>query len=82
MLKFRAYSEGCRNCGLFFGVQKHEGLSRTVATLLTTQNQIEGVYSGLSIVSLNKVDRKWLWVYYTKIPRYPIFYLLKGDYKP
>ena len=22
------------------------------------------------------------WVYYTKIPIYPIFYLLKGDYNP
>ena len=28
-----------------------------------------------------KVDRTWLWVYYTKIPIYPIFYLLKGDYR-
>ena len=27
-----------------------------------------------------KVDRVWLWVYYEKIPIYPIFYLLKGDY--
>ena len=27
-----------------------------------------------------QVDRKWLWVYYNKIPNYPIFYLLKGDY--
>ena len=26
------------------------------------------------------VDRIWLWVYYNKIPMYPIFYLLKGDY--
>ena len=23
----------------------------------------------------------WLWVYYDKIPIYPIFYLLKGDYR-
>ena len=23
----------------------------------------------------------WLWVYYNKIPIYPIFYLLKGDYR-
>ena len=27
-----------------------------------------------------KVDRIWLWVHYEKIPIYPIFYLLKGDY--
>ena len=25
-------------------------------------------------------DRIWLWVYYNKIPIYPKFYLLKGDY--
>ena len=29
-----------------------------------------------------EVDRIWLWVYYTKIPIYPIFYLLNGDYSP
>ena len=29
-----------------------------------------------------EVDRIWLWVYHNKIPIYPIFYLLKGDYKP
>ena len=27
-----------------------------------------------------QVDRIWLGVYYSKIPIYPIFYLLKGDY--
>ena len=27
------------------------------------------------------VHRIWLWAYYTKIPIYPIFYLLKGDYR-
>ena len=27
------------------------------------------------------MDRIWLWVYYNQIPIYPIFYLLKGDYK-
>ena len=27
------------------------------------------------------VDRIWLWVDYNKIPMYPIFYLLKGDYR-
>ena len=25
-----------------------------------------------------EVDRIWLWVYYNKIPLYPMFYLLKG----
>ena len=29
-----------------------------------------------------EVDRIWLWVYYNKIPLYPIFYLLEGDHKP
>ena len=29
-----------------------------------------------------EVDRTWLWVYYKKIPIYPIFYLLKADYNP
>ena len=29
-----------------------------------------------------QVDRIWLRVYYKKIPIYPIFYLLKGDYNP
>ena len=35
----------------------------------------------LTIYSPPYVDRIWLWVYYTKIPLYPIFYLLKGDTK-
>ena len=26
-------------------------------------------------------DGIWLWVYYKKTPIYPIFYLLKGDYR-
>ena len=33
---------------------------------------------------LDIVPLKWMeygfWVYYTKIPIYPVFYLLKGDY--
>ena len=29
-----------------------------------------------------KVDRIWIWVCYNKIPIYPIFYLLRGDYGP
>ena len=28
-----------------------------------------------------QVNRIWLWVYYNKIPIYPIFYLHTGDYK-
>ena len=28
------------------------------------------------------VDRRWLWVCFNKIPIYPIFYVLKGDYNP
>ena len=28
-----------------------------------------------------EVDRIWLWVYHSKIPTYPIFYLLKGACK-
>ena len=27
------------------------------------------------------VDRIWLWVYYNKVPIYPIFYRLDGDYR-
>ena len=33
------------------------------------------------VYSPPQVDRIWLWVYYNKIPIYPIFYLLKGDYR-
>ena len=32
------------------------------------------------IYSPPEVGRIWLWVDYNKIPIYPIFYLLKGDY--
>ena len=28
------------------------------------------------------VDTIWLWIYYNRIPIYPIFYLLKGDCIP
>ena len=28
------------------------------------------------------VDRIWLWIYQNKIPIYPLFSLLKGDYMP
>ena len=33
---------------------------------------------GTLVYSPPEVDRIWLWVYYNKIPIYPIFYLLKG----
>ena len=34
-----------------------------------------------TIYSPPEVDRIWLWVYDNKMPIYPIFYLLKGDYR-
>ena len=37
---------------------------------------------GLFRNSPPQVDRIWLWVYFNKIPIYPIFYLLKGDHRP
>ena len=37
-------------------------------------------FVGTTNYSPPEVDRIWLWVYYNKIPMYPIFYLLKGDY--
>ena len=42
------------------------------------ETTIEGL--GFGVYSPPLVDRIWLWVYYNKIPIYPIFYLLKGDY--
>ena len=39
-----------------------------------------GVKVGREVYSPPSVDRIWLWAYYNKIPLYPIFYLLKGDY--
>ena len=33
----------------------------------------------LMVYSSPKVDRIWLWLYYNKIPIYPVFYLRKGD---
>ena len=36
---------------------------------------------GHRIYSPPQVDRVWLWVYSNKISIYPIFYLLKGDYR-
>ena len=34
----------------------------------------------MQVYSPPQVDRIWLWIYENKIPIYPIFYLLKGDY--
>ena len=36
---------------------------------------------GLRVYSPPEVDRIGFWVHYSKIPIYPIFYLLKGDYR-
>ena len=33
------------------------------------------------VYSPPEVDRIWLRVHYNKIPIYPIFYLLQGDYR-
>ena len=41
---------------------------------------IIGVIQGIMEKKM-ETDRIWLWVYYNKIPIYPIFYLLKGDHK-
>ena len=36
---------------------------------------------GLRVYSPPEADRIWLWAYFNKIPIYPVFYLLKGDYE-
>ena len=36
----------------------------------------------MKVYSPPEVDRLRLWVYYSKVPIYPIFYLLNGDYRP
>ena len=36
------------------------------------------VISVFRVHSPPQVDRIWLWIYYNKIPMYPILYLLKG----
>ena len=43
-----------------------------------------GCYEHPTIIphSPPQVERIWLWVYLSKTPIYPIFYLLKGDHKP
>ena len=39
-------------------------------------------YSPLQVDRTPKyTEYGWLWVYYNKIPIYPMFYLLKGDYR-
>ena len=42
------------------------------------ETTVEGL--GFKVYSPPQVDRIWLWVQYNKIPIYPIFYLLTGDY--
>ena len=37
-----------------------------------------GIVIGFRVQGL---DRIWLWVCYSKIPIYPTFYLLEGDYR-
>ena len=40
---------------------------------------VTAMFSNCSPPSVNRI---WLWVQYNKNPIYPIFYLLKGDYRP
>ena len=49
------------------------------AALDLVRHELRGLFP-IIIVPL-KVDRIWLWVYFDTIPIYPIFYLLKGDYR-
>ena len=46
------------------------------------EKKMETPVEGLKfrVYSRPQVDRIWLWVYFSKIPICPIFYLLKGDY--
>ena len=41
-----------------------------------------GLLGSLKPYSAPEVDRILFWVYYSRIPIYPIFYLLKGYYIP
>ena len=56
-----------------------------MALRLTRQGNSELGLSALDLVlrgySRPEVDRIWLWVYDDKLPIYPIFYLLKRDYR-
>ena len=58
------------------------GLGAEVQDLTMAVHEPQGLAWGLGlrVSSLPQVDRIWLWVYYNKIPIYPIFYLLQGDY--
>ena len=56
---------------------------------MTSSNYLASYFKDLFATKLPKqdlgysppeVDRIWLLVYYNKIPIYPIFYLVKGDY--
>ena len=46
------------------------------------ENKMEPAIFGLGfrVYSPPEINTVWLWLYYKKIPIYPIFYLLKGDY--
>ena len=53
--------------------------------VMTKRNALEGLGGNSELefrdYSPPLVDRIWLWVCSNKIPIYPIFYLLKGDYR-
>ena len=51
------------------------GLRLLIDTLCVTEDWL--LLLGLYMVP-PKEDGRWLWVYYNKIPIYPIFYLLQG----
>ena len=46
------------------------------------ESQDSGSLKSFRVEGPPEVDRIRLWVYPNKIPIYPIFYLLKGDYRP
>ena len=58
------------------------GLERGVVANQMQRGDSVGVWGFPSggVYSPPQVDRIWLWVYYNKIPIYPIFCLLQGDY--
>ena len=60
---------GIRACSAYLAPQECLEFSRLVESSLLFR-----------MYSPPLVDTTWLWVYFYKIPIYPIFYLLKGDY--
>ena len=58
-------------CGLHAGHDVHKGILEPHMGNVTSRGSDKDLQS-----------RRWLWVYYNKIPIYPTFYLLEGDYKP